>query len=63
MMSDAGILTTKSKRKCKELISEQEKLEEEAEVELSAKMLSSINNSSTSDDICGDGDQSPLKGW
>lgn len=63
-MSEEGLLTTKVKRECEELIAEQEKLEEEAEVEfLAAKMLSSNNKSSTSGDIYGDGDQSPLKGW
>lgn len=64
MMLEAGVLPTKVEGKLKNLTAEQEKLEEEAEVELlAAKMLSSINKSSTSGDIYGDGDQSPLKGW
>ena len=62
MMSDAGMLKAKDKRKYEKLIAEQERLGEDSEVELLAKMLSSVNDDSRSDDIYGDGDQSPLKG-
>ena len=62
MMSDAGMLKAKDKRKYEKLIAEQERLEEDSELELLAKMLSSVNDDSSSDDIYGDGDQSPLKG-
>ena len=60
MMSAAGILGDEKKRECEKLIAKQEKLEEEAESELLAKILS--YSDSSSDDIYGDGDQSPLKG-
>ena len=60
MMSAAGILGDKQKRECEKLIGEQEKLEEEAESELLVKILN--YSDSSSGDIYGDGDQSPLKG-
>lgn len=62
MMLDAGILTTQDKKNLKELIEEQEDLEKEAELELSAAKMSISIKSSTSGDIYDDGDQSPLKG-
>lgn len=62
MMSEAGMLKAKDKRKYEKLIAEQERLEEDSEVELLAKMLSSANYDSNSGNIYGDGDQSPLKG-
>ena len=59
---DAGMLKAEDKRKYEKLIAEQERLEEDSEVELLVKMLSSVNDDSSSGDIYGDGDQSPLKG-
>ena len=62
MMLDPGILTTQNKKNLEELIEEQEDLEKEAELELSAAKMSISIKSSTSGDIYDDGDQSPLKG-
>ena len=56
------MLKAEDKRKYEKLIAEQERLEEDSEVELLVKMLSCVNDDSSSGDIYGDGDQSPLKG-
>ena len=53
MMSDVDMLEDKEKKELEKLTAERESLEEEAETELLVNC---------SEDIYGDGDQSPLKG-